>query len=176
LQVKQENDIGYSTAFLMVEGLTTAEAMDLFNAADMFAPAGSQIGFEEAFSLSLDPNMAVGDVKGWAVFWNGSGQILRSEFPAEVSRGRRSLGCQLISGDSQYGFSYFVNGALRRSIVYELNAVLDEVGLQLSEEIGFAVAEWGPDEDFVFGVMERLTGISLGDLQEASYRVLEFLG
>ncbi len=165
--------MGYNTASLMIEGVSAADALAVFEAADMFAPAENTAGFEEASSLSLHPNLAVGDVKGWAVFWNASGQILRSGFPAEVSRGRRSLSCQLSSVDSQYGFSYFVDGVCRRSIVYELNDAIKESGTLLPEEVGFATSSWGPDEDFVFGIIERLTGISLNDLQEASYSVLK---
>jgi len=168
--------MAYNTAFLLIAGVTAAEAMALFDAADMFAPAEAKVGFEEASSLFLHPNLAVGDVKGWAVLWNANGQILRSDFPAAVSRGRRVLTCLLSSGDSRYGFSCFVDGAMRRSIVYKLNKVVDETGTKLSEEIGLTVPRWGPDEDFIFGVMERLTGVSFGDLQAATYGVLEFLG
>ena len=35
---------------------------------------------------------------------------------------------------------------------------------------------WGPDEDFIFGLMEQRTGISGEDLAAASYQRLEFLG
>lgn len=164
--------MGYNTAFLMIEGVTTAEAEDLFEAADLFTPAG-EIDFEEAASQSLHPDLALGAVGGWAIFWNPNAQILEGDAPLDFSRGRRALGATLGSVGSLYGFSYYVDGALKRGIVYEGNEVLEEVGATLPEEADLSAPAWGPDEDFVFEITARLTGVSLDDLLAARYQLLK---
>lgn len=167
--------MGYNTAFLMVEGVTAAEAADVFEAADMFTPAG-EISAEVAISQSLHPDLALGAVGGWAIFWNPNAQMLTGDTPRNFSRGRRALGATLGSVSSLYGFSYHVDGDLKRNIVYEGSEVREEFGGALPEEAGLAAPSWGPDEDFVFGVTARLTGVSFADLFAAPYQRLEFLG
>lgn len=172
--------MGYNTAFLMVEGLMAAGAAGLlealFDAADLFTPAEDEVGFEAASSQFLHPNLALGAVGGWAVFWNPNAQLLRSDFPQAVSRGRRALAGLLGSVDSRYGFHYYVDGVTRRGIVYEGNTILEKIGAALPEEGGLAAPVWGPDEDFVFGIMAQMTGVSWNDLEAATYQVMEFLG
>lgn len=177
--------MGYNTAFLMVEGVTAAGASGLldalFDAADLFAPAANEadldgVDFEAASSQFLHPNLALGAAGGWAVLWDPNAQLRRSDFPQAVSRGRRALACRFGSVDSRYGFHYSVDGVLRRAAVFQGNAVEESVGAALPEEAGLAAPVWGPDEDYLFEIMARLTGVSQGDLEAATYQVLEFLG
>lgn len=159
--------MGYNTAFVMVEGVSAAGAMDLFDsrfdAADMFASPTEPIRFEAAISSDLHPDLALGEAGGWAVFCNPSWGLMSSGFPLAAARDRRVLTALLGSADSRFECGWFVGGAERPEAVVSAGAEL-------------VIPAWGPDEDFVFGVMERLTGLTFRDLAAASYRRLEFLG
>ena len=157
--------MGYSTAFMMIEVSATG-AMDLFDsrfdAADLFASPNRALSFEEAASSSLHPDLALGEAGGWSVFWDPRAGLIGSGFPA-AARDRRIFTGLLSSGDSRYECGWIVGGSEQPEVV-------------LSAGVGLGIPAWGPDEDFVFGVMARLTGVSLADLAAASYRRLEFLG
>ena len=159
--------MGYNTAFLMIEGITAAEAMDLFDsrfdAADLFASPGESTTFDVAASQSLHPNLALGEAGGWAVFWDPSGGLISSGFPLAASKERRVFTGLLADADSRYECGWFLGGTERPEAVTAAGAEVE-------------VPAWGLDEGFVFGVMERLTGVTWADLQVASYRRLESLG
>ena len=146
--------MGYQTAFLMIEGVSAAEAMDVFDsrfdAADLFASPGEGISFEEAASSFLHPNLALGETGGWAVFWDPSGGLVGSGFPAAASKERRVFTGLLAGADSRYECVWLVGGTEKPAL--------------------------GQDEDSLFAAMARLTGVSFADLMGAAYRRLEFLG
>ena len=172
--------MGYNTAFLMIEGVSAAGAMDLFDSrfddADMFASPGQVVSFDVAAAGSLHPNLALGAVGNWAVFWDPSGRLSVLGFPMAVSKGRRALSYLLQDCDSRYGFEYFVDGILQRSITHQGDLIWEESGAVLLEEAGLGDPIGGLGESFVFGLMERLTRISQSDLAGAAYQMLEFLG
>ena len=159
--------MGYNTAFLMIESASAAGAMDLFDSrfdlADLFTSPNESISFEAAASSFLYPNLALGEVGGWAVFWDPNGGLTGSGFPAAASRDRRVFAGLLGSADSRYECGWFVGGREQPEAVRSFGADL-------------SLPDWGPDEDYVFGVMEKLTRVSFADLTAASYRRLEFLG
>jgi len=167
--------MGLNTSFLMIGGVTAAEAEYLFKANDMFAPGG-EINSDVAVSQSLHPDLALGAVGGWAVFWNSNGQILAGDTPQNFSRGRRALGAALGSVDSRYGFFYYVDGALKRGVTYGVSEVLEQVGAALPEETELSTPARQYDEDHIFEMVTRLTGVSFADLCAAPYQRLEFLG
>ncbi len=159
--------MGYNTAFLMIEGVSAAGAMDLFDsrfdAADLFASPNTALLFEEAVSSFLHPDLALGEAGGWAVFWDPSAGLISSGFPLAASRDRRVFTALLGSADSRFECGWFAGGTERPEAVRSAGA-------------GLNIPEWGADEDFVFEVMERLAGITCADLAAALYRRLEFLG
>lgn len=159
--------MGYNMAFLMIEDVSAEGAMDLFDSrfdvADMFASPTEPMIFDWAASSSLDPNLALGEVGRWAVFWDPHSGLMDSGFPLAASQDHRVFTALLGSADDRYECGWFVGGIERPEAV-------------LSAGAGLSIPDWGVDEDFVFEVMERLTGITLADLMAASYRRLEFLG
>ncbi len=171
--------MGFNTAFLMIEGATAADADQLlrthFEAADLFAASRKEIEFEAASASSLPPNVALGMVGGWAVLWADTA-LVWGEFPQAASSGRCVLACLLSSVGSCYGFSWFADGALRRAAIFQEGAHIENVGEPLAEEAGLSVPDWGPDEEYVFELTARLTGVSQSDLMAALYQTVEFSG
>ncbi len=159
--------MGYNTAFLMIEGVSAGGAIDLFDsrfdAADLFASPNESISFEVAAAGSLHPNLALGKAGGWAIFWDPSARLLASGFPAAVLGNHCVFTGLLSSVSSQYRCGWFVGGAERPEAVLAAGA-------------GLEIPVWGRDENFVFGVMARLTGVSLEKFAAALYQRLEFLG
>ena len=163
----KKQDMGYNTAFTMIEGVSAAEAMDLFDsrfdAADLFASPRQPIRFDEAVSQFLHPNLALGEAGGWAVFWDPTGGLIRSGFSVSASKERRVMTGTLGSADSRFECGWFIGGSEQPEAV---TLAMD----------GLAVPAWGLDEDYVFEVMKRLSRVSLQNLAAATYQVLEFLG
>jgi hypothetical protein len=53
--------------------------------------------------------------------------------------------------------------------LYDSGEIAEEVGEMLEQERGIEFPEWGPDEDYVFSMIERLTGIDIAMLESVSF-------
>jgi len=73
---------------------------------------------------------------------------------------------------SRYGFRFYENGALVRAVRYDHGEVASEEGDALPEEDDIEIPSWGPDEDWAFTIIERLTAIDAASRERASYLVL----
>jgi hypothetical protein len=65
--------------------------------------------------------------------------------------------------------SSFLNGESVRRIIYSQGEVVDEYGNAMPEEND--LPDW-VDDDFIFEIIWRLTGLAWGEVADASYRVL----
>jgi hypothetical protein len=83
---------------------------------------------------------------------------------ADLSLGTQSLGFLLSSVASVYGFCLYEEGQARRRILYLNGKVMNgeftrELGPALPAEAKIPRPSWGYDEDWVFTLLKRLTGI-----------------
>ena len=80
-----------------------------------------------------------------------------------LSESRRALAVVVNYVSTTYGFWWCVDGIVLRSVVYQEGELAEEEGERLPEEEGLP-EPW--DEDYAFELMERLTGVSQGNLLE----------
>lgn len=132
---------------------------------------GDQVSGDEALSMSWAGPLGIGRVGDWVVV---SDPKLEVSFDADVcealSRGRRLCAFVLHGVTNTYGFSWFVDGELVRRAVHADGAVAEAFGTLLAEEAGLRDIA---DEDYVWEVLGRLTGVTGRDLVRCSFTRLE---
>jgi hypothetical protein len=150
--------MGWNTSIIAVWHKTAAE---LLNAQlRSYAPTGAIVSAEVASTSHLEADLALADIKGWCVITQPGGALaMDDDMMADLSLGGRSLGFLLSSVASVYAFSLYGQGQEQRRIVYRDGRVVDERGPALPAEAGIARPSWGYDEDWVFTLLKRLTGI-----------------
>jgi hypothetical protein len=62
-----------------------------------------------------------------------------------------------------YGFAYFVDGDLRRQIIYNEGEIALEEGDPLPVETTMEFPSWGPDEEFIWAVIHAITGTTFDE-------------
>lgn len=129
------------------------------------------LDLERAASTDLVPDMAFAEVGGWTVIWAPGEKLDAIACLLEYFSGRRrALAVKLNALTSTYGFFWYVDGVPMREILYRPEGTAMAGGLPLAEEEGIHRPSWGYDESYIFTIVERLTGISMADLEHASYR------
>ncbi|UWP79018.1 hypothetical protein [Dactylosporangium fulvum] len=72
---------------------------------------------------------------------------------------------------STYAFTLFEGGAETRQFVSSEGETVVDEGTPLPVEAGVEIPEWGPDEDFIWAVIEAVTGRGYAaDLRYQVYR------
>ncbi|MFF3866770.1 hypothetical protein [Micromonospora sp. NPDC001898] len=93
----------------------------------------------------------------WHELWDPSLVYVTTEIDLT---GRRALSVVFSSVSSSYGFTYHDGHTLARRLVYADGEPVVNEGAPLPVEQGLTFPEWGPDEDFVWAVIDDITGIT----------------
>lgn len=165
--------MGWNTSALFIE----AQRQVVLDAiASHCEPTERELDFTEASRQQLAPELAIAELDGWTELWNPSGELVVASaaeaLRRSLSRKRRVLAVTWSSVTSQYGFRFYENGALVRAVHYDHGEPCEEEGERLPEEDGIELPSWGPDEDWAFTIIERLTAIDNASRDGASYLVL----
>ncbi|MEV0853748.1 hypothetical protein [Nocardia fluminea] len=94
--------------------------------------------------------------------------IFDEEAVVRIAGASRALAWVTNSVSTIHGFAWYREGEVVRQIIYAEGEVVDEYGPAIPEE------EDAPeplDEDYVFEMMERLTGVIWGAVADARYSV-----
>jgi hypothetical protein len=172
--------MGYHTNALFVRGASLENlAEHLPDILFIDDDEDNLIDYETASSGSLEPDCAAAVIKGWLVLWDPLGHLSRSErgevFRAGLVGKGTALSVTMEGTTDSYGFRWITNGEVRRDLEYvESSTVVEDTGTALSEEANINLPEWGRDADWVFTVVERLTGLSWEDLECGQYRRVHF--
>lgn len=158
--------MSWNTLLVFVEHLNPEKVLALL---PEYTVQAQVLTFEAASSARLD-GVALAGAPGWTVLCTP----LDAPFPDEVfltraSAGGRVLLLTLAGTGGVYGFSLFALGEHVREVVYADAELADEQGEQLPEES----AESEHQEDWLFGLMEALTGLHLGTLAALDYQVVQ---
>jgi hypothetical protein len=156
--------MGWNVGALFVKGLTAAEAVAALGPA---RPLGRVVEADEATSGSTGDVYAT-VAGGWAQAWTPSIDLLFEYEPGEES----ALTVLFGSVSSIYGFTYYEDGEFLRQVIYSDGEAEVDEGQPLPVEGTMTIAEWGPDEDFVWKVIESVTGSGWQpDLRFEGYRL-----
>ncbi len=164
--------MGWNTIAFFAEGDPSTTLMPAFE--DSWTPTDNELALDEASSSGLAPDMAFAEVKGWSALWAPGQETLAevAELVDDLSVAGRALAVVLSGVTSSYGFLWSIDGEITRAIYYADDEPAIDRGAALPEEEGIDRPSWGYDEDWIFTIVSRLTGISYQDLDAATYRRL----
>jgi hypothetical protein len=156
--------MGWNTSIIAVRGRTVAELLKA--QLRSYTPTGATVSAEIASTSHLEADLALAEIMGWCVITQPGGALaMNDDMMEDLSLGARSLGFLLSSVASVYGFCLYVGGQERRRILYLNGEVTDELGPALPAEAAIARPSWGYDEDWVFTLLKRLTGIGWAEFE-----------
>ncbi|GAB3825074.1 hypothetical protein ACFPIJ_64040 [Dactylosporangium cerinum] len=150
--------MGWNTSALFVQGSSTAETVALLAAARL-DPA-QLVGADEATSGLADGVLFAAEVGGWTQVWDPSMVLAPACDPPGTA-----LAVIFSSVASTYAFTLFADGEVVRELVYADAEPVVDTGTPLPVEATVEIPSWGPDEDFVWAVIEAVTGTGYQDSQ-----------
>ncbi|WP_431950941.1 hypothetical protein [Nocardia lijiangensis] len=159
--------MGWNAAGLLVEGEVGSDVLAALPGAPQ--PSGETGSGVEVFSNSFPADYAVATVGGWTVLADPWISALYDEtLSPRLAEGRRVLTFIANSVTSTYGMGWYVDGAVVRDVLVVEGETVAEEGVPLPEEDGIGLYE----EDDVFALISRLTGVDFGTIVDAEYRFL----
>jgi hypothetical protein len=185
--------VSWHTSALVIEGRHSDRAPHLL--AELGFPGKTEIGVVggDAAGSSDLRGRAIGLVGGWTVLWDPMMFVpdglddLEGMFdvgiwarPVESALQRLSQASRIylfiVEGSSDtYGFAWYFRGRRRRLWLSQSGAVVFEDGARLPEELA-PVAEEPDNEQRMFLLMNKLTGVSIQDADAATYRLFAYGG
>jgi hypothetical protein len=154
---RRSHSMSWNTSVLLAEGKSLADMQRVIP--DVFSVTKRTIGWEEASSAALEQDIALGQLPGWGVLWTPNVQV--TTFPEVLeaaSRGGRALSLILAGVSDYYGFCLYAGGKELRRLIRERRRPVEESGVPLPEE---AEVDWRDDEDALFDLARRLTGLEV---------------
>jgi hypothetical protein len=157
--------VGFSTSALFVEGAVE----------DIVAKPRILGSFTGELVRGTDGSnrwqFAVAQLASWVAIIDPDGQLFDESFACSATQ--RTLWISMRSVVSCYGFIYWIGGRVVRQVIYIDNRPTREIGMPLAEEAGIELPSWGYDEDWIFTMVRRLTGIGWGDLESSRFAVMQ---
>lgn len=134
-----------------------------------FKASGGTTSFEQATSLSAQ-GLAVGRAADWTVLCHSADLPVPDEdLLSRASAGGQALVLILGGTGDVYGMQLLRLGQLLREQIVSEGETVQESGEPIPEEAGLDAAEH--DEDWLFGLMEAVTGLTLDDLMPLPFEV-----
>jgi hypothetical protein len=157
--------MGWNTTALFLRGAAADEAVAALAPAE---PTGEWVGLDEATLGQEWELLYAGQSGDWAQVWNPSGEHVLTYRPD----GSSALTGVFSSVATTYGFTLYVDGEPQRDFVYSEGETPVNVGAPLPVEAGIEVPSWGPDEDYLWAVIEAVTGATYDEsLRLQAYRL-----
>ncbi|MET7427256.1 hypothetical protein [Dactylosporangium sp. NPDC005555] len=152
--------MGWNTSALFVKGVSADAAVALLTPA---TPGPGQVGADEATGGLATGVFFAAETGGWAQVWDPSMELAPACDPPGDA-----LAVMFSSVASSYAYTLFTAGEVTRRLVYADAVPVVDAGTPLPVESAVEIPSWGPDEDFVWAVIEAVTGT--GYLPTLQYR------
>ncbi|MBB5868275.1 hypothetical protein F4553_001654 [Allocatelliglobosispora scoriae] len=163
--------MGWNTSAVFVADRTPQQALTLLVGDEHADQVGELVTADAATSGLRGDVLYAAQTGGWSQVWDpsmryamGIGQAAAGD-RIGIAAGTRILTVIFASVSSTYGFEVFDDGALTRAVVYADGEPVVESGEPLPVESTITLPSWGPDEDFVWSVIEAVTGFGHQDEQ-----------
>lgn len=155
----------WNAQLLLVEKVDAARVVD---ALTLPAPGGRFVSLPSTGAVA-----AAGEVRGWGAVVRHAGAPPPTPAQlAALSKGTRAFAFTLASARTLFGYAWWVDGKCVRAATHEAGEEVEAEGTQLRAERGIPLPDLGPDEDFVLTLLERLTGLTIEELDDGRYEVL----
>ncbi|WP_084965003.1 hypothetical protein [Thermoactinospora rubra] len=158
--------MGWNTSALFVRGRSIAEVVGALSDDSDYAPSGERLSADHAWSHSPGQRLYLAVENGWCQVWDTDQRIVtdidrRLESGALTTlKGTRALAVLFSSVSSIYGLWLYDDGTLVRSSVFHNGEPVVDVGTPLPVESQVEMPSWGPDEDFLWAVINEVTGLT----------------
>jgi hypothetical protein len=119
--------------------------------------AGETVGGDEATSGLRHDVVYTAQTGKWHELWDPS---MEHVLTTNRLTGQVALTVIFASVSSSYGFAYYDGHGLARQIVYADGEPVVDEGEPLPAEASIDFPSWGPDEDFVWAIIEAVTGLT----------------
>ncbi|MEU0556474.1 hypothetical protein [Dactylosporangium sp. NPDC006015] len=143
--------MGWNTSALFVRGASAADAVGLL--ASPAVAEGAPVPADEATSGLADGVLFAAETGGWAQVWDPSMALAPACDPPGDA-----LSVIFSSVASTYAFTLSSGGEVVRQLVHADGEAVVDVGAPLPVEATVEIPSWGPDEDFLWAVIEAVTG------------------
>ncbi|MEV4517345.1 hypothetical protein AB0K00_51380 [Dactylosporangium sp. NPDC049525] len=151
--------MGWNTSALFIQNASTADAVAVLTPTAL-ARDGRLVGVDEATSGLADGVLFAAETGGWAQVWDPSMELaLACEPPGNA------LTVVFSSVTSSYAFTLFTAGEVVRELVYVDGDPVVDTGTPLPVEASVEFPSWGPDEDFLWTIIEAVTGTGYQETQ-----------
>jgi hypothetical protein len=144
--------MGWNTSALFVQGLDPNAAAALLGCG-AFVPTGHWVTADVATGGSQGGVLFAAAAEGWTEVWDPSMRLAPVCEPPGSA-----LSVVFSSVASTYAFTRFQVGAEVRRWVYSEGELVVDEGTPVPVEAGMVLPSWGPDEDFLWTVIEAVTG------------------
>lgn len=149
--------MSWNTSVLLAERKSLADMERVIP--DVFLVSERTLGWEDASSNALGLDVALGELPGWGVLWTPNDRVATDpEVLEAASRGGRALTLVLAGVSDYYGFCLYVGGKEVRRLFRKSRKPIEQAGAPLLEE---AEVDWRDDEDALFDLARRLTGLEV---------------
>ncbi|MEU0539622.1 hypothetical protein ABZ319_07105 [Nocardia sp. NPDC005978] len=150
-----------------MQGLTLEGVVDVAGLPGRPFEVGEFVEFDAVFTEPRD--YGVSSVGGWTCIADPQFRVVFDDAAVQaLSCSGRVLAWVTNSVSTVHGFAWYIGGVPVRRIVYAEGEVVDEHGQPLPEE---ASAPEPVDEEFVFEMIARLTGLNFGVISAAPQSV-----
>jgi hypothetical protein len=164
--------MGWNTSALFVMDRSADDLLDFLPDASGYRLTDERVGVEQATSSSPRERLYLADDGTRCQLWDPDLQFvvgvdaMIESGGARFLNGTRALAVIFSSVTSMYGFWLYDDGDLVRRAIYESGELIDSVGRPLPDESDITIPEWGHDEDFVWTMIEKITGLTYSDDQQ----------
>ncbi|WP_327004903.1 hypothetical protein OHA72_59515 [Dactylosporangium sp. NBC_01737] len=152
--------MGWNTSALFVRDVSAADAVAVLAPATQ-DPGDAPVGADEATSGLADGVLFAAEAGGWAQVWDPSMELAPACDPPGTA-----LTVVFSSVTSSYAFTLFADGEVVRELVFVDGEPVVDTGTPLPVEESVEVPSWGPDEDFLWSVIEAVTGAGYQETQQ----------
>lgn len=164
--------MGWSAAGWVVVDKTAHELREVVS--DTLAEIGPMSGYGPQFA---DSSFALGQTQRGAALWDPIGKLAfgprGEDLRRAASKGTRLVAFRVSSAQGKLGVAVYEDGAPVRTIEVEAGKPVRQVGPALEAEREVAAPATGLDEDWMFALIERVTGVGFEALGDARYELLE---
>ncbi len=156
--------MGYNTRVLFAKNLDREQIADLIP--DVFEITDESIGFDEASSYSLAPNLAIGESNNWTIIWDANGKLAGDRNFIEQFAICEAVSFELSSIVDGYVITYARQQKVMREIIYHSGKKIIDKGDRLTWEKDTL------DEDNVWQSIAQITSITLSILVSLKYNLV----
>ena len=168
--------MGWNTSAFFFENSSTEELLGVLPDIMFYNPLNEDVDFETASSAGLGDKLAIGNCKGWSIIWDpqmrvppSMGKFLSDNINGIKLEGRRGFAIVFSSVGSTYAYWLYDGAQCIRKIVFTNGDPAEQEGSPHPDEANAPIPSWGPDENFLFFMTEKITGITFEELSKTTW-------